>query len=211
MSKKVFDGSTMLAPLPAVMVSVGDMQNSNIITIAWTGIVCSKPARTYVSIRPDRYSYDIVNKTKQFVINLTTKDLVASADFCGIRSGKDVDKFSEMNLTKEKASKVDCPLIAESPINLECVVFDQLDLGTHTMFLADIVAVDVDERVIIDGKIDFEKCGFANYQHGEYYATGKHLARFGFATQRKFIRLNGKGTNVKIDNAKYTKRKSKKQ
>lgn len=209
MAKKEFDGSTMLSPLPAVMVSVGTFEKSNVITIAWCGIVSSKPARTYISVRPDRHSYGILKETKQFVINLTTKSLCASADYCGIRSGRDVDKFAELGLTKQRANKVDTPLIEQSPINLECKVFEELDLGSHTMFLADIVAVDVDESIMVDGKIDFEKAELIAYQHGEYYTIAKHLGRFGFAAQKKFIKSNGKGVAVDIDNAKYTKRKSK--
>lgn len=208
MSKIQLKGGTLLAPLPAVMVTVGDRENANIITVAWTGVVCSVPPRVYISIRHDRYSYDILNRNKQFVINLTSRELLPACDWCGILSGKDYDKFAEMKLTKAPATFVEPPLIAESPINLECQVFDVLNLGSHDMFLADVVAVHADESIVDDkGKIDYALANLVAYEHGEYYATGKHLGRFGFAAQRKFIQRYGKGTDVDMSRAKLTRRK----
>ena len=199
--------STLLAPLPAVLVSCSDGKQDNIITIAWVGILSSKPARLYVSVRPERFSYDLIKNSGQFVVNLVPHNLVATCDFCGIRSGRDVDKFKEMGFTKGKAQQVDVPLIEQCPVNLECKVFDAIDSGSHTIFMADIVAVDVDESLMENGAIKYQKAGFVNYLHGEYYANGKHLGRFGFATQRKFIRECGKGVKVDMSKAKYTKRK----
>ena len=208
MSKILLKGSTILAPLPVVMVTVGDMEKSNIITVAWTGVVCSYPPRVYVSIRHDRCSYDIINKNRQFVINFTSSDLLPCCDYCGIRSGRDEDKFLQMKLTKLQASAVQPPLIEQSPINMECVVFDVLNLGSHDMFLADVVAVHVDENLVDEnGKIDYSLAKLVNYQHGEYYATGKHLGRFGFSAQRKFIAKHGKGVDVDMKKVTLTKRK----
>ncbi|MBR2975073.1 MAG: flavin reductase family protein [Clostridia bacterium] len=206
MAKVQLKGSVMMGPLPAVMASVGTMESSNVITIAWTGVLCSNPPRVYISVRPERHSYQILHDTKQFVINLASKPLTAAVDYCGFKSGRDVDKFAEMGFTKQPAAFVDCPMIAESPINLECKVFDVVNLGSHDVFMADVVAVHVDESIMVDGKVDFAKAGLINYQHGEYYANGKHLGRFGFSIQRKYIKANGKGVAAKIDNAKFTKR-----
>ena len=208
MSKIQVKPGTLLAPLPAVMVTVGDIEKSNIITIAWTGVVCSYPPRVYVSIRHDRYSYEILKESGDFVINLTSENLLPSCDYCGIRSGRDEDKFAEMKLTKLPASIVKAPLIAESPINLECKVFDVLELGSHDMFLADVVAVHANEEIVdADGKIDYALARLVCYEHGEYYATGKHLGRFGFAAQRKFIAKYGKGIDVDMKRATLTYRK----
>uniref|UniRef100_UPI00402924D3 flavin reductase family protein n=1 Tax=Candidatus Fimenecus sp. TaxID=3022888 RepID=UPI00402924D3 len=209
MSKKTLPGATLLAPLPAVMVSVGDSDNANVITVAWTGIVCSQPPRLYVSVRHDRFSYDILKRCGEFVVNLTSEKLLAACDYCGIRSGRDIDKFAEMGFTKERGDVVAAPMIAESPINLECKVFDVLPLGSHDMFLADIVAVHADEGIIVDGKIDYAAARLVNYQHGEYYATGRQLGRFGFAAQRKFISRYGKGVNVVLPKGGLTRRKRK--
>lgn len=209
MSKVSIQASTLLAPLPAVMVSVGDYDNANVITVAWTGIVCSQPPRMYVSIRHDRFSYDILKRTGEFVVNLTNEQLLAACDYCGIRSGRDKDKFAEMGFTKEKADHVATPMIAESPVTIECKVFEVLNLGSHDMFLADILAVHVDENIMVDGKIDYAKARLVNYQHGEYYATGRHLGRFGFAAQKKYIAKYGKGVTAKLPTGGLTKRKKK--
>lgn len=206
MAKVQLKGSVMMGPLPAVMVSVGTMENSNVITIAWTGVLCSNPPRVYVSVRPERHSYQMLKQTGEFVINLAGKDLTAAVDYCGFKSGREVDKFAEMGFDKEAASVVACPMIKQSPINLECKVFDVVNLGSHDVFMADVVAVHVDESIMVDGKVDFAKANLINYQHGEYYANGKHLGRFGFSIQRKYIKQNGKGVTAKIENAKFTKR-----
>ncbi len=191
------------------MVSVGDMEKSNIITVAWTGIVCSVPPRVYISVRQDRYSHSLLKEKGEFVINFTTDKLLAACDWCGVRSGRDVDKFDEMRFTKGKANAVSAPLVDESPVNLECKVFDVLHLGSHDMFLADVLAVDVDEELLDErGAIDYSKMNLVSYQHGEYHATGKHLGRFGFAAQKKYIARFGKGKDAMSDSP-LTKRKRK--
>lgn len=196
MSKSILKGATLLAPLPVVMATVGDAENSNIITIAWTGVVCSQPPRVYISVRHERHSYGLLKKSGEFVINFVSEKLLAACDYCGIRSGRDIDKFAEMKLTKSPAQYVSAPLIEQSPINLECRVFDVINLGSHDMFLADVLAVHADDGIMTDGKIDYAKAKLVNYQHGEYYATGRHLGRFGYAAQRKFIAKYGKGMDV---------------
>ncbi len=207
MAKLQFKSSTMLAPLPAVLVSCGDMEQSNIITVAWVGIVCSQPTRVYVSIRPERFSHHIIKERGEYVINLTSERLLPACDYCGIRSGRDMDKFAEMKLTKQKGSFVDAPMIVESPVNLECKVFDVISLGSHDMFLADVVAVHAEESIVDqNGKIDFALAKLVNYQHGDYYRSGRQLGRFGFAAQRKFVAKHGKGLDVDMSKATLTKR-----
>ncbi len=186
MAKVTWKGSTLLAPVPAVMVSCGNMEKSNIITIGWTGILNSAPPKTYISIRPERHSYDIIKETREFVINLTTTDLARATDGCGVYTGRKVDKFKKYKLNKEAASAVSAPLIAEAPICLECKVTDIVPLGSHDMFMADIVAIDVDEKLLDkDGKLCLDKAGLMAYAHGEYYALGKRLGAFGFSVKKK--------------------------
>jgi flavin reductase (DIM6/NTAB) family NADH-FMN oxidoreductase RutF len=187
MAKVNWKPGNMLYPLPAVMVSCGESpEEYNIITIAWTGIVSSNPPRTYISIRPERYSYDIINRTRAFVINLTNKNLVRQTDWCGVRSGKNFDKFKEMELTAVKASIVNAPFIEESPVHLECKVFDILPMGSHDMFLADIVNVAVDEQFLDAGDVlNFERIHALAYAHGYYYELGNPLGKFGFSVKRK--------------------------
>ena len=208
MAKVQLKGANLLAPLPVVMVSVGDMKNSNIITVAWTGTINSVPPRLYVSIRHDRYSYDMLKNGGEFVINFTTDRLLPACDWCGIRTGREVDKFAEMKFTKGKANCVSAPLIVESPINIECKVFDVLNLGSHDMFLADVLAVDVDEEFLDEnGAIDYSRAHLVNYQHGNYYATGRHLGRFGFAAQKKYISKYGKGKDATATGVPLARRK----
>lgn len=207
MSKTTLKGASLLAPLPVAMVSVGDTENANIITVAWTGTVCSQPPRVYVSIRRDRFSYEILKEKMEFVLNFTDERLLPACDFCGIRSGRDINKFEEMRLTKSKCDFVEAPLIEESLINMECKVFDVVPLGSHDMFLADVLSVHVDDSIMTDGKIDYQKARLVNYQHGNYYATGRNLGRFGFAAQRKFISKHGKGIEVDMSKATLTQRK----
>lgn len=186
MSKIKWRGGALIAPLPPVMVSCGDMEKSNIITVAWTGIINTIPPKTYISVRPKRYSYDIIKESGEFVINLTTDTLVRSADFCGMFTGRKVDKFAKCGLTKEPGDETGCPMIAESPISIECRVCGITPLGTHDMLLADILAVHVDEKLIDSkGKLCIEKAHLAAYAHGEYYALGKKLGSFGFAATKK--------------------------
>lgn len=175
----------MVYPLPAVMVSCGDFDNANIITVAWTGTICTNPAMTYISIRPERYSYDIIKNTGEFVINLTTKKLARSTDFAGVRSGRDINKFEALKLTKEKANEVNVPLIKESPINIECKVTEIKELGSHHMFIAKVLCVDVDEKYLDKtGRFNMEKCGLIAYSHGQYFELGENLGRFGFSVKK---------------------------
>ena len=187
MAKKSLKPGTMLYPLPAVMVSCGDMEASNIITIAWTGIVNSEPPRTYISVRKERYSHDIIEKSGEFVINLTTKELAFAADHCGCRTGAKEDKFKVCGLHKLPAEQLRCPLIEESPINLECRVFDVIPLGSHDMFLADIVGVHADEELFDEkGRIRIEDAGLVSYTHSNYLQTGpKSAGTFGFSVRKK--------------------------
>lgn len=186
MSKVVWKGGTLLSPVPPVMVSCGDMEKSNIITIAWTGILNSNPPKTYISVRPQRHSFEIIKKTKEFVINLTPASLVKEADYCGIYTGAKVDKFEKCSFTKTEASTVGCPLIEECPMNLECKVTDIVELGSHYMFIADITAINVDEALLgEDGKLHLEKAKLAAFAHGEYFELGKKIGSFGFSVKKK--------------------------
>ncbi|BEP28771.1 flavin reductase family protein [Helicovermis profundi] len=186
MSKTTWKPGTMVYPVPAVMVSIGANKDEfNIITIAWTGTICSDPAMTYISVRKERHSYNILKKNMEFVINLTTKDLAFATDYCGVKSGKDISKFSEMNLTPEKASKINAPLIKESPVNIECIVKDIIELGSHDMFLAEVVAVNVDDKYFDEkGKFHLEKANPIAYSHGEYFELGKVIGGFGFSVKK---------------------------
>lgn len=186
MSKQVWKPGTMVYPLPAVMVSVGDMNDSNIITVAWTGTICTDPAMVYISVRPERYSYNIIKEKREFVINLTTKELAKKTDFAGVRSGRNVDKFDKLKLTKEKASQVNAPLIKESPVNIECKVTEIKKLGSHHMFIAKVLAVDVDEKYLDEkGRFCLEKANLISYSHGVYYEQGKNIGKFGFSVKKK--------------------------
>lgn len=188
MAKIKWKGGALLAPVPPVMVSCGNIEkgNANIMTVAWTGIVNTIPPKTYISVRPSRHSYGIIKESGEFVLNLTTSSLIKSADYCGIYTGAKVNKFEKCRLTAEKASEVDCPIIAESPLSIECRVTDIIPMGTHDMFLADIVAVDVDESIIDEkGKLRLDKAKLAAFAHGEYYELGRKLGEFGFSARKK--------------------------
>lgn len=187
MSKQIWKPGTMLYPVPAVMVSCGDIDNEkNILTIAWTGTINSDPAMTYISVRPSRHSYNIIKNSGEFIINVTTEELAFATDFCGVRSGKDIDKFAQMNLTPEKASSVKCPAIKESPINIECKVKDIIPLGTHDMFISEIISVMADEKYIDEsGRFNFEASKPICYSHGEYYGLGKYIGKFGYSVEKK--------------------------
>lgn len=185
MSKVTWKSGTFLYPLPAVMVSCGDMEKSNIITVAWTGIINTDPAMVYISVRPSRYSYNIIKESREFVINLTTKDLAYATDWCGVKTGAKVDKFKEMKLTKEKAKFVNCPMIKESPVSVECKVKEIRELGSHHMFVAEVLAINADEKYIDDkGAFDISKCDLIAYSNGNYYSLGKKIGRFGFSVQK---------------------------
>ncbi len=191
--KELWRPGTILYPVPAVMVSCGTMENSNIITVAWTGTINSDPAMAYISVRPSRYSYDIIKQTGEFVINVTTEELVRATDWCGVKSGRDFDKFKEMHLTKEKAAHLDCPVIAESPINIECKVKQIIPLGTHDMFLGEIVGCMADTKYMDEnGKFDFAASKPICYSHGEYYGLGEYFGKFGYSVQKKKPRTKKK-------------------
>lgn len=186
MKKAVWKGTVLTAPVPPVMVSCGTMERSNIVTVAWTGTVNTKPPMTYISLRPSRHSYGIIKESGEFVINLTPKDLIKKADYCGIYTGAKVDKFKKCGFTKAEASEVAAPLIDECPINLECRVKEILPLGTHDMFLAEIVAVNVDESLLDkNGKLRIERANLTAFAHGDYYALGQKLAPFGCSVKKK--------------------------
>jgi flavin reductase (DIM6/NTAB) family NADH-FMN oxidoreductase RutF len=187
LGKLIWKPGTMIYPVPAVMVTCGEMGGkTNIITVSWAGTVCTDPAMTYVSIRPERHSYNLIKDSGEFVINLTTEDLARAADYCGVRSGRDVDKFKEAGLTQERASMVKCPIIKESPVNIECRVEQIVKLGSHDMFLAKVVSVDVDEDYIDDkGKFHLEDSKPICYSHGQYFGLKKPLGHFGFSVAKK--------------------------
>ena len=181
MAKKTLKGGALVCPLPPTMVSCGDMENSNIITIGWTGILNTVPPKTYISVRPTRHSYNMIKEKGEFVINLTPASLVKEADYCGIYTGKKVDKFEKCKLTKEEATAVSCPMIAECPVSIECKVTDIVPLGSHDMFMADIVAVNVAEELFDkDDKMRLDKADLVAYAHGEYFALGKRLGNIGY-------------------------------
>lgn len=177
--------STLLAPIPPALISCGSMEHPNIITIAWTGIVNTIPPITYISIRPERYSYDIIKQSGEFIINLTTTKLVRAADWCGARSGAKYDKFKEMGLTPQLLNNLSCPAIAQSPINIECKVKEIIPLGSHDMFLAEIIAVNVSPELIDNtNKLCLDKASLAAFMHGEYFELGKKLGSFGFSVRK---------------------------
>ena len=205
MSKVQWKGGTFIYPIPAVMVSCGTMEESNIITVAWTGILNTNPAMCYISVRPERYSHDIIKKNGEFAINLTTRQLAYATDWCGVKSGRDVDKFKEMKLTKEKANIISVPLIKESPVSVECRVKEIVPLGSHDMFIAEIVAIDADEKYIDEkGAFNISKCDLIAYANGGYYPLESKIGKFGYSVQKK----SKTAKNSKI-NAKRTKNKIK--
>ena len=187
MAKQHWRPGNMLYPVPAVMVSCGrENERPNIITVAWAGTVCSDPAMLSISVRPERYSYNIIKETGEFVVNLVTKDLVFATDYCGVKSGRDVDKFREMKLTPLVSQKVSAPGIAESPVNIECKVVQELALGSHTMFVAEVVNVTVEDTYMNEtGKFELNSTGLVTYSHGEYFLLGQKLGKFGYSVQKK--------------------------
>ncbi len=186
MSKITWKGSTLLAPVPPALISCSFEGRDNLITVAWTGIINSDPPKTYISVRPERFSHSLIKESGEFVINLPSAHIVRSIDFCGCRSGRDTDKFEVCRLTREKASELSCPMVAESPVSIECRVTDILSLGSHDMFMADIVAVNVDERYLDEnGRLHMEKCALAAYAHGQYFALGKKIGSFGYSVKKK--------------------------
>lgn len=186
MSKQVWKPGNLLAPVPPVLVSCGNMEKPNLITIAWAGTINSDPVRVSISVRPERYSHGLISERGEFVINLPTQKILRAVDWCGVKSGRDVDKFKEMGLTAVPGSAVSAPVLAESPVNLECRVFQTIPLGSHDLFLADIVAIDVDEALLDgSGRLCLEKAGLLAYAHGEYYSLGRRLGTFGYTVRRR--------------------------
>ena len=186
MGKQHWKAGNMLNPVPAVMVSVSDGNGkNNIITVAWAGTICTNPPRLSISVRPERYSYEMIKSTKEFVVNLTTKDLVRACDYCGVTSGRDVDKFEKMKLTPIKLPNVSVPGIKESPVNIECRVKKIEELGSHTMFIADVVGVTVDDEYMDEkGKFNINNTGLVMYSHGEYFVMGEKLGKFGYSIKK---------------------------
>ena len=185
MSKVMWKPGTFVYPIPAVMVTSGDMEQSNIMTVAWTGILNTNPALVYISVRPTRYSYNLIKENKEFVINLTNEKLAFATDWCGVRSGAKFDKFKEMKLTKEKANFVKCPLIKESPVAVECKVIEERDLGSHTMFVGEVLSIDADDKYIDEnGAFDISKCDLIAYANGGYYTLDKKIGKFGYSVQK---------------------------
>lgn len=187
MAKKEIGAGTLLSPLPVVLVTCGDIDGeSNVFTAAWTGILNTKPPKAYVSVRPERYSHGIIKSRGEFVLNLVPESLTRIADSCGVKSGRDIDKFAEYGLTRERADRVACPTLAECPLSLECRVSDVISLGSHDMFIADVLGVSADVRLIkSNGRLDMTDAGLVSYMHGGYYALGEKLGSFGFSVRKK--------------------------
>jgi flavin reductase (DIM6/NTAB) family NADH-FMN oxidoreductase RutF len=188
MSKIIWKPGTMIYPLPAVMVSCGsEPYEYNILTISWTGTICTDPPMCYISVRPSRYSYNIIKKNGEFVINLTTGKLAYATDWCGVKSGADHDKFKEMGLTPGTATKIKAPIILESPVNIECIVKEIKELGTHHMFISEVVAVHAEKEFFDEktGLFRLNDAGLLCYSHGRYYETGKYIGKFGFSVEKK--------------------------
>ena len=187
MSKISFKPGNMLYPVPAVMVSCARKgEKPNIITVAWAGTVCSSPAMLSIAVRKERYSHAIISETKEFVVNLVTKKLTFATDYCGVKSGRDVDKFKEMHLTPQESQNVCAPGIAESPVNIECRVVDVKPLGSHDLFIAEVVGVTVDDSYMASKNVfHLNGAGLVAYSHGEYYELGKKIGRFGYSVQKK--------------------------
>lgn len=186
--KILWHGSTQLAPVPPVLVGCGDGVRFrwNLITVAWTGIICSTPPMLSISIRPERYSHAVLCECGEFTVNLPTQRLARIVDWCGVVSGRDLDKFAHAGLTALRGSKVNAPLVAEAPLSLECRVMKRLELGSHTLFLAEIVAVQAEASLLdADGKFHLEKAGLLAYAHGHYYALGREIGHFGFSVRKK--------------------------
>ncbi len=188
MKKQHWNGGAMLGPVPPALVSCGTVEKANALTIAWTGIINTIPPKTYISVRPERYSYDIIKESGEFVINLPTEKIVKAVDYCGCRTGAKEDKLAKCGLTVSPSVKISAPMIDQSPVSLECKVTDIIPLGSHHMFLADIVGVNVDEDLLDEkGKLHLSKAGLCAYAHGEYFSLGKKIGDFGFSVRRKSV------------------------
>lgn len=188
MEKQIWKAGNMLYPLPAVLVSTGDKSGgTNLLTIAWTGTICTNPPMLYISVRPQRYSYEMLKESREFVVNLTTEELAWATDYCGVKTGREVDKWKETGLHAEKASTLEyAPLVRESPVNIECKVTEIKELGSHHMFLAEVKAVQADEAYMNEkNKFELNKTGLLAYSHGEYLGLGKSLGTFGYSIKKK--------------------------
>ena len=187
MGKQNWKPGNMLNPVPAVMVSVADKKgNNNIITVAWAGTICTNPPMLSISVRPERHSYNMLKETGEFVVNLTTEELAFACDYCGVTSGRDVNKYEKLNLTPLKMQNVNAPGISESPVNIECKVREIKELGSHHMFIADVVGVTVDDKYMDEkNKFNINETGLVMYSHGEYFAMGEKLGKFGYSIQKK--------------------------
>lgn len=207
MGKEIWKAGNMLNPVPAVMVSVADKEgNANILTVAWAGTICTNPPMLSISVRPERYSYHMIKETNEFVVNLTTKDLVKETDFCGVRSGRDVDKYKELGLTKSKMEHVSAPGIAESPVNIECKVRKIEELGSHHMFIADVVGVVVDDKYFDEtNRFHINDTNLIMYSHGEYFALGEKLGKFGYSVKKAKKIKNKRIKNKRINNKRKIK------
>lgn len=198
MSKIDFKPGNMLYPLPAVLISCGNKQTTNLFTVAWAGTVCTNPPMVSISVRPERYSYDLIRESKEFAINLTTSELAFATDFCGVRSGRDVDKWKECRLTPIEASEIHCPLVKESPVNIECRVTEIKELGSHHMFIADVVAVHVDDKWMDENNtFHLNNAKPLAYSHGTYFTLGKPLGKFGYSVRKKQSPSHSKKTKKK--------------
>ena len=185
-SKRVWKSGTFIYPIPAALVSSGTMEKSNILTVAWTGIINTNPAIVYVSIRPERYSYNLIKENKEFVINLTNENLVYETDWGGVKSGAEYDKFKELNLSKQKGKFVKCPLIKEAPVSIECKVIEEKKYGSHVCFIAEVLSIDADNKYFDkNGAFDISKCNLIAYANGGYYSLGKKLGTFGYSVSKK--------------------------
>ncbi len=204
MAKEIWRPGNMLYPTPAVMVSCQrEGERPNIITVAWAGTICSDPAMLSISVRKERYSYDILKETGEFVVNLTSKKLARAADWCGVRSGREYDKFKEMNLTPLESQKISAPGIAESPVNIECKVKQSIDLGSHTIFIAEVMCVTVDDKLLDDkGRLDLGKAKLVAYSHGEYFMLGEKVGKFGYSVAKKTADKKGKSKTAKAKKKK---------
>ena len=186
MAKQHWKGSVLLAPVPPTLVSCGTMESHNVLTVAWTGVLATHPPMTYISVRPTRHSYGILMEQREFVINLTTEKLARACDYCGVVSGRDVDKFAKTGLTPMPVEHVSAPAIAESPVNIACRVTESRALGSHTMFIAEVVGVTVDDEYLDENdRFHINDANLIMYSHGEYFALGKYLGKFGYSVQKK--------------------------
>ncbi len=186
MGRIKWKGSAIIAPVPPTMVTCNCDGKDNVFTVAWTGVLNTRPPKTYISVRPERFSYELIKQSGEFVINLTTSSMVKSADFCGTYTGRKVDKFKKCNLERIESSVVSCPTLTQSPLSLECKVTDVVSLGSHDMFIADIIAITVDEQYLDkNGKLNLSAAKLAAYAHGEYFELGRKIGNFGFSVRRK--------------------------